>query len=351
MIRERLVAAPRALVSRWSSSRKPAGSPTREPAAVQPVPIPAGPASAGGHSAKPSAEAAILRHGGKAFIEAFNRGDADALAAMFTAHASVADDEGADPRGQTAIRDEYARLFKTYPGAKICRRQVGRVPHAGNGDRRRHEPGLGRSMPARRSSAATPPCHVLTDGKWLMASVREAKVAIPSNHCPRRKPRLAGRRLEGRTRRQGGRVEDPLDRQQELPGAGIQGPGRRHRAFPAASRSSAGTRPPARSAPGRSTPRADTAPVSGPPRPTAGRSRTPACCADGTPTASRDLLIRVPGEDDVFGWKSVARTAGRGLPARYARSRPRPDRREEIASIGLWIRASCVYKTILCNAF
>ena len=31
---------------------------------------------------------------------------------------------------------------------------------------------------------------------------------------------------------------------------------------------------------------------------------------DGTPTSSRDLLIRVPGEDNVLGWRSVARTAG-----------------------------------------
>ena len=31
---------------------------------------------------------------------------------------------------------------------------------------------------------------------------------------------------------------------------------------------------------------------------------------DGTPTASRDLLIRVPGEDDVLGWRSMARSAG-----------------------------------------
>ena len=31
---------------------------------------------------------------------------------------------------------------------------------------------------------------------------------------------------------------------------------------------------------------------------------------DGTPTASRDLLIRVPGEDNVLGWRSVARSVG-----------------------------------------
>ncbi len=34
---------------------------------------------------------------------------------------------------------------------------------------------------------------------------------------------------------------------------------------------------------------------------------------DGTPTSSRDLVIRVPGEDDVFGWRSTNRQAG-GTP-------------------------------------
>ena len=32
--------------------------------------------------------------------------------------------------------------------------------------------------------------------------------------------------------------------------------------------------------------------------------------ADGTPTASRDLVIRIPDENDVFGWRSTDRKAG-----------------------------------------
>ena len=31
---------------------------------------------------------------------------------------------------------------------------------------------------------------------------------------------------------------------------------------------------------------------------------------DGAPTASRNVLIRVPGEDNVLGWRSVARSVG-----------------------------------------
>ena len=32
--------------------------------------------------------------------------------------------------------------------------------------------------------------------------------------------------------------------------------------------------------------------------------------ADGTPTSSQDLLIRVPDEDNVLGWQSVNRKVG-----------------------------------------
>ena len=46
------------------------------------------------------------------------------------------------------------------------------------------------------------------------------------------------------------------------------------------------------------------------PTPDGWQIETTGVLADGTPTSSRDMLIRVPGADNVFGWKSVARNMG-----------------------------------------
>jgi hypothetical protein len=46
------------------------------------------------------------------------------------------------------------------------------------------------------------------------------------------------------------------------------------------------------------------------PSPEGWRSASSGVLADGTPTSSREILIRVAGEDQVLGWRSVDRSIG-----------------------------------------
>ena len=124
------------------------------------------------------AEAAI-RATADAFVQAFNRGDAKAVAALWTAEGSVLDDRGATIKGRKAIEGQYAALFKAYPGATMevtvssvefpapsvaLENGVARVIH-------RDGPPV-----ASRYTAI----HVLEGGKWLMANVRETAVPLAS---------------------------------------------------------------------------------------------------------------------------------------------------------------------------
>ena len=257
---------------------------------------------------KPSAEAAI-RATAKAFVEAFNRGDAGALSAMFTAAASVADDEGQILRGQTAIRDEYARLFKTYPGAKISV-AVKSVEFP------TPEMAIEDGISQVSAEHAGPPvisrytaCHVLTGGRWLMASVREAKVAVASNHS--RVESLAWLVGTWKTERDGTTRESKirwfanksfLEREYKVSDDGI---------VVSSGKQIIGWDPNAGKI------RSWSFDASGgygtgvwTATPEGWQIETTGVLADGTPTSSRDLLIRVPGEDNVLGWRSVARTMG-----------------------------------------
>jgi uncharacterized protein (TIGR02246 family) len=250
-----------------------------------------------------------IRLTAKAFVEAFNRGDANALAAMFTTGASVADDEGEVLRGQTAIRDEYARLFKAYPGAKI---------HVAVKSVEFPTPEMAIEDGVSQVSAehAGPPvisrytaCHVLINGKWLMASVREAKIAVASNHS--RVESLAWLVGTWKAERDGMEVESKihwfanksfLEREYNVSDDGIVISSGRQiigwdpkagkiRSWSFDASGGYGT--------GLWTATAD-----------GWQIETTGVLADGTPTSSRDILIRVPGENNVLGWKSIGRSRG-----------------------------------------
>jgi uncharacterized protein (TIGR02246 family) len=259
-------------------------------------------------AAKPSAEAAI-RDTARAFVEAFNRGDANALAAMFTVSATVADDEGQVFRGQAAIRDEYARLFKAFPGAMI---QVAVKSVEFSTPEVAIEDGVCQVS----AEHAGPPAvsrytvvHVLSQGKWYMASVREAKIAIPSNYS--RVESLGWLVGAWKAERDGTTVESKirwianksfLEREYKISIDGIvtssgkqiigwdptTGKGRSW-SFDASGGYGTGVWTVT---------------------PEGWQIESSGFLADGTATSSRDLLIRVPGEDNVLGWRSTARTRG-----------------------------------------
>jgi uncharacterized protein (TIGR02246 family) len=69
-------------------------------------------------SAKAADEKAILEMVYE-YREAFNRGDADAIAKQFTEHAELVDESGATIDGRENIRKLYEELFKKAPGASL----------------------------------------------------------------------------------------------------------------------------------------------------------------------------------------------------------------------------------------
>ena len=212
-------------------------------------------------------------------------------------------------RGRKAIEDEYAAFFKQQPGAKIeVAIESVDFPAAGVAI----EDGLARV----KTKDGDPPIasrytavHVLQDGKWLMASNRESSIALPSNFGRLRQLQsLVG---DWETKSQGTVVQtrirwiadrsflqrDYTVRRNGLTvSSGLQVIGwdpqsNQVRSWSFDSSGGHGTGVWA-------------------PTPQGWCIASTGVLADGTPTSSQDLLIRVPDEDNVLGWQSVNRKVG-----------------------------------------
>jgi uncharacterized protein (TIGR02246 family) len=108
-----------------------------------------------------------------AFAQAFQNGDAAAIAQLFTEDAEAVDADGASIQGRAALQDHYAARFDSDPGIKLgtavesvkmiapgVARETGRTAeYAADG----------KLTDTTRYTAI----HVLRDGQWLIASVRE----------------------------------------------------------------------------------------------------------------------------------------------------------------------------------
>ena len=62
---------------------------------------------------------AEIRECAKTFANAFNSGDAKAIAAQWTKDGDYTNEAGIEFNGREAIEKEYANFFKQYPGVKI----------------------------------------------------------------------------------------------------------------------------------------------------------------------------------------------------------------------------------------
>ena len=127
-------------------------------------------------------EASAIRAGEVAFVRAFNRGDAKAVAALWTPDGSLADDQGRLFKGRRAIEDEYAAFFKEHQGQRL------KSPSSPSNCLPRTRPWK-TAWPGVMTKDGTPPVasrytavHVRQGGKWLMASVRESGIELPSNY-------------------------------------------------------------------------------------------------------------------------------------------------------------------------
>jgi uncharacterized protein (TIGR02246 family) len=254
------------------------------------------------------AESAI-RATADVFVKAFNRGDAAALAALWTENGTLANDGGQVLKGRKAIEDEYAALFKAHPGLRmevaVQSIEIATPTVA-------IEDGIARAVDKGGAASAASrytAIHVLQDGKWLMASVRESRIELPSNDS--RLQQLTW--LVGKWK---AKSDDTTVRTEVRWSANKSFLHRDYAVRKGGIATSSGTQiigwdPQARRV------RSWSFDSSGgygtghwTATPDGWQIDSTGVMTDGTPTSSRDFVIRVAGENDVFGWRSVDRKVG-----------------------------------------
>jgi uncharacterized protein (TIGR02246 family) len=117
----------------------------------------------------------------EAFIAAFNKGDAKAVAAFWTPDATYVDQAGREYKGRAAIQQQYAKVFAARKGAKLAilvtsAKQVSPDVALEDGITE-VTPAEGGLPTAARFTAVL----VKKDGEWYLQSVRDAVAHPPSN--------------------------------------------------------------------------------------------------------------------------------------------------------------------------
>ena len=125
----------------------------------------------------PEAEAAIQKNG-EAFIEAFRKGDAEALAAFWTMDGDYSDQNGRTFKGREAIEKAFQSFFSENKGLKLrinstALRFVTPEVAIEDGTTEVMAPEGGAPSQVRYTIV-----HVRKDGKWYLSSVRDS-VFIP----------------------------------------------------------------------------------------------------------------------------------------------------------------------------
>jgi len=255
-----------------------------------------------------SAEAAI-RATADAFVTAFNKGDAKAVANLWAPNGTLTADGDQVLKGRKAIEDEYAALFKEHPTARM---QVGIKSIEFPTPTTAIEEGVAQVVTKDNSPPAASrytAVHVQQDGKWLMASVHDSTIAVPSSFSQLQdfawlvgkwEAKSDGMSAHSTTRWIANKSflqrDFSVHRDNLLASSGTQIIGwdpRSHQIVSWTFDSSGGYGTGTWSA-----------------APEGWRIESVGVTADGVPTSSRDLLIRVPGDDNVFGWRSFDRRLG-----------------------------------------
>jgi uncharacterized protein (TIGR02246 family) len=127
-------------------------------------------------------EEKALQDRARALVAAFNKGDAQAVAAFWTPDGDYMDEDGRQYQGRKAIEESFAKLFAEAKGAELRthRRSFRLVkPDLAIAD------GLMEVVPpdgGPPTVARYTAVHVKQDGQWFLESVREA-VATPPAHA------------------------------------------------------------------------------------------------------------------------------------------------------------------------
>lgn len=118
----------------------------------------------------------------EAFIEAFHKGDAKALAGFWTPEGDYTDQTGRHLKGREAIEKAFRSFFAENKGLMIrieshsLRFVTAEVAIEDGTSSVAHSEG---SPPSRVRYTSV---HIKKDGKWLLSSVRDAPYVPPSNH-------------------------------------------------------------------------------------------------------------------------------------------------------------------------
>jgi uncharacterized protein (TIGR02246 family) len=252
---------------------------------------------------------AAIKATAEEFTKAFDRGDAKGVAALWTAAGTMTDEQGAVFSGRQAIEDQYAALFKADPGARIKISIMSiEIPSPGVAI----EEGMAsvvtsKALPAPASRYRA--VHLLENGKWLMASVRESPAPVRGGAAAI--SQLAF--LVGKWQAKAGEATAESDIRWIAGKSFLQ---RDYTIRNGDKVVSSGTQiigPDSESGQLRSW-SFDSSGGSGTGQwmqaPEGWQIETSGALADGTRTTSRDMLIRVLGEDGLFGWRSTNRKAG-----------------------------------------
>ncbi len=130
---------------------------------------------------KPEEEAALHKNA-EAFVEAFHRGDARAIAALWTAEGDYTDQRGHRIEGREAIEKTFTELFAENKGLKLrinidsVRFPISDVAIE-DGTTEVSPPNGGPPSRARYTVV-----HVKKDGQWLIDSVRDSIFVPPTNY-------------------------------------------------------------------------------------------------------------------------------------------------------------------------
>ena len=130
---------------------------------------------------KAKEEAALLKRA-EAFIEAFHKGDAKAVAAFWTADGDYTDQEGKRHKGREAIEKLFKGFFAENKGLKL-RIDIASLKFVTadvaieDGTTSVIPPDGG--LPSRARYTIV---HVKKEGQWMLSSVRDTPYTPPSNH-------------------------------------------------------------------------------------------------------------------------------------------------------------------------
>jgi uncharacterized protein (TIGR02246 family) len=134
------------------------------------------------HAADTDPQEVAITKAAEAFVEAFQKGDAKAVASFWTPDGDYVDPSGRVLSGRPAIEKDFAQLFAENQGLKL-RIEVASLKFP------TPDTAVEDGITAVLAPDGTAPSRarysnffVKKDGQWLLASVREAAYATPSNY-------------------------------------------------------------------------------------------------------------------------------------------------------------------------